>query len=154
MKELVETFKNGFDACNTSSDLYIQKATDFFPGRGMPKKPIYTSPRVGLFLTKGREGVSLDVQLDYAFRPYRFISAPKKVYKGRHLLVSSLHLRGENAKSIADLISDNHTSLNDIKAMIAALEEGAKKCDPEDYKERRLEDHEVLKVIGSYLLRR
>jgi hypothetical protein len=60
MRDLVDLFQDNFDALDNSRVVSLQKACDYFENP-MPKRPVYTSPRVGLFLTK--KNVPLEVLL-------------------------------------------------------------------------------------------
>jgi 3-methyladenine DNA glycosylase Mpg len=54
-------------------------------------RPIYQSARVGLTLNSQREP---QARLEYFARPYRFLTEPRRIKKGKRLLVASLHEQG------------------------------------------------------------
>lgn len=148
-KELVQVFDGDFSACDTSKIMYLQKAEDYFK-KPLAQRAIYTSPRVGLFLTK--TGIPLETQTEYAFRNYRFISAPRIVWKGKHYLVAALYLRGETPKSITAIVEDHKMKFSDIKKIIDIMHEGATQNRVSEFVGRRLTDEETLRLMGCLYL--
>ena len=105
---------------------------------------VFPSPRVGLFLTK--KNISIESQIDYMVREYRFCIKPKKLWKGKHYLVYSLICRNESPKKISDVIG---VPLEDVKTLIDSYNNG-KKTDISSYSLRRLpEETQVLACFGA-----
>ncbi len=70
---------------------------------------IYQSARVGLTLKKGKGRTDM---AQYVMRPYRFVSEPRKVVKGRPHLVLGLHIKGEDQDTIQELTGCAHKSID------------------------------------------
>jgi hypothetical protein len=72
---------------------------------------IYSSGRVGLSLKKNK---SLEMA-SYIVRPYRYLSEPKKVSKGKVYLALALHIRGMSIEEISQITgSPKYTMKNYI----------------------------------------
>jgi hypothetical protein len=73
------------------------------------KGPIYIlrteENKIDKITTSGRFGLVLrnDDQVPYVLRPYRYMSFPSEVRKGRQHLVLELHYKNVNSKKISDL---------------------------------------------------
>uniref|UniRef100_A0A6B2L8Z9 Uncharacterized protein n=1 Tax=Arcella intermedia TaxID=1963864 RepID=A0A6B2L8Z9_9EUKA len=87
--EIEDFVKSGFDLDVTKvSSLYLKK-TDF------EERKMFSGPRVGLTLKK-KDGD----RLYYIMRPYRFLTFPQEVRKGRPNLVLGLYAQGMELKDI------------------------------------------------------
>lgn len=105
---------------------------------------VFPGPRVGLFLTK--RDVSLELQLDYMMREYRFCSKPKKLWKGKHYLVYSLICRNEAPKKIADLTG---VPFDTVKIWINAYKEGKSINQLSAYTRRLADECQLLACFGA-----
>ncbi|HWO26871.1 MAG TPA: hypothetical protein VNO30_49415 [Kofleriaceae bacterium] len=94
-----------------ASLLYID--LDAGPGRGAP---IYATPRIGLTLKKG----STEARRRYLARPYRFLSEPARIRKGKPYLVTALHLEGRSPDEIAALTGTRRAVVDGYLAAFAA----------------------------------
>lgn len=87
---------------------------DAGPGGG---KAIYATPRIGLTLKKG----STEARQRYIARPYRFLSEPARIRKGRPHLVTALHQQGRSTAEIAALTGARRSV---VEGYVAAFEAG------------------------------
>lgn len=90
---LVAGFAGAIDAAD-GSPLYL--AADREPGEA-PR--IFAAPRVGLTLKKG----ATPERQQFIARPYRFLSEPRAIKKGRPHVVIGMHREGLDAAEIASL---------------------------------------------------
>ncbi len=81
-------------------------------------RAMWQSARVGLTLKRAAQHPSM---VDYVLRPYRYLTSPRKLGKGRVNLVMDLHAKGMSATEISAISgSPKHT----IDKYLAAYEEG------------------------------
>ena len=64
-----------------------------------PAQPIYATPRIGLTIKKG----NTPARRRFIARPYRFLSEPARIRKGKPHLITSLHQHGHTPAQIAAL---------------------------------------------------
>lgn len=64
--------------------------------RDLEKKEIYSSPRVGLSLKKPTAN-----KYQYVMVPYRFLTCPREITKGKNTFALSLHRGGHSSKEIS-----------------------------------------------------
>ncbi len=83
-----------------------------------PAPKIWTSARVGLTLKRAAAHPSM---VDYVVRPYRFLTAPGEIAKGRVQLVIALHRQGLAVGEIAELARSPKRT---IESWLAAYAEG------------------------------
>ena len=93
--------------------------------RPRPPRPVHGGPRVGLTLKRGR---SADRQR-FLIQPYRFLTEPQQIKKGRMNLVIGLHMAGKSADDIAAITG---SSRSQVEKYTKAFDLGAKKK-PEDF---------------------
>jgi hypothetical protein len=110
--ELVRRFDLSIESTDRSSPLLVQ--LDPGAGRGAA---IYATPRIGLTLKKG----STAARRRYLARPYRFLSEPARIRKGKPHLVTALHLQGRSPGEIAALTG---TRRSVVDGYLAAFEAG------------------------------
>lgn len=87
---------------------------------------IYRGPRVGLSLKRGAS----EPRVRYLSAPYRFLTEPSRIKKGRLNLVCGLHRQGVSADEIARLTG---SKLTQVKNYIEQYDAGRDK-DPKDYR--------------------
>jgi len=121
IKELVSRFDLGIDAPEdpAASPLHV---TIEEAHRGLP---VHGSPRVGLTLKQG----DLASRRRYIARPYRFLTEPNRIKKGKAALTVALHHRGEPPEAIARLTG---SPLASVLKYTALYEEG-KLRSPDDF---------------------
>ncbi len=68
--------------------------------RALEPRPIYRTGRVGLTLKRFREHPDMP---DFVLRPYRFLTQPRRIAKGKLLLVLALHVQGQSLEQIQQL---------------------------------------------------
>ena len=85
---------------------------------GRDQASIWQTPRVGLSLARAAHCPQM---LDYIARPYRFLSDPRGIRKGRVQLVVALHARGVDRQQIVDLVG---VPPRTVDAYVSAYEDG------------------------------
>lgn len=90
-----------------------------------PPKEIFSSARVGLTLKKG----ATPERRRFFGKPYRFLSEPSQIKKGRPNLVASLHREG---RSVAEIARITKMAPAIVGRYVAAFESG-KGRDPADF---------------------
>jgi hypothetical protein len=63
-------------------------------------RPIYSMARVGITLKRYRQGNTEPTR--FVMRPYRYLSEPRRIAKGKVLMVCGLHARGSTAEQIRE----------------------------------------------------
>lgn len=117
IRALVDSFDNSVDP-GERSPLFITLA----PPRDAP---VFESPRVGLTLKRGE----LDNRASYLARPYRFLSEPRRIKKGRPHVVVGMHRQGS---SPADIAAATGSTRAQAEKYIAQYEAG-KLRDPREF---------------------
>lgn len=102
--------------------------------------PVHESPRVGLTL---KRGVLAD-RARFLARPYRFLTEPARIKKGRLHTVIGLHRRGHSPHEIAALTGSAPAQ---VGKYIAHFEAG-KGRDPRDYV-KDLNSEETCQLLGA-----
>jgi hypothetical protein len=115
--ELVRRFDGTIESADRSSPLFVQLELEPGAGRGAT---IYATPRIGLTLKKG----STAARQRYLARPYRFLSEPARIRKGKPHLVTALHRQGRSPAEIAALTG---TRRSVVEGYLAAFEAGRAK---------------------------
>jgi hypothetical protein len=64
-------------------------------------RPIYSMARVGITLKRYRPGNTEATR--YVMRPYRYLSEPRRIAKGKVLMVCGLHARGTSAEEVCKI---------------------------------------------------
>lgn len=82
--------------------------------------PIYETPRIGLTLKKGVTAA----RRRYLARPYRFLTEPLRIRKGKPYLTTALHLQGRTPDEIAALTGTRRAVLD---GHLAAFEAGRRR---------------------------
>lgn len=103
-------------------------------------KPVYATPRVGLTF---KRGVS-ESRIKYLAAPYRFLTEPARIKKGRLHLVLALHREGRPAAAIAQLTG---SGVAQIKRYAEQYEAG-KAHKPEEYRQD-LGTDETCQAFGA-----
>lgn len=112
IEELVRRGAVAFESRDRRSPLHVE--LDPGPGRG---QAIYATPRIGLTLKKG----CTEARQRYLARPYRFLSEPARIRKGKPHLVTALHQQGRSPAEIAALTGTRRSVL---EGYLAAFEAG------------------------------
>ena len=87
---------------------------DAGPGGG---RAVHATARVGLTLKKG----ATEARRRYIARPYRFLTEPARIRKGKPYLIAALHQEGRSPDEIAALTGTRHGV---IEGYLAAFEAG------------------------------
>lgn len=102
--------------------------------------PLYRSARVGLSLKRGAS----ERRVRFIAAPYRFLTEPSRIKKGRVQLVCAMHARGESAATIASVTGTRQTQ---VQKYIDQFELGREK-EPKDYR-GDLGTDELCQLFGA-----
>lgn len=115
IEELVSRFDLDIEGAGRRSPLHVE--LDAGPGRGAT---IYATPRIGLTLKKG----NTEVRRRFIARPYRFLSEPARIRKGKPHLATALHRQGWSPAAIAAVTG---TRASVLQGYLAAFEAGRRR---------------------------
>ncbi|HEY8377286.1 MAG TPA: hypothetical protein VIK91_12410, partial [Nannocystis sp.] len=104
------------------------------------RAPVYASPRIGLSLKRG----ALAQRARFLARPYRFLTEPTRIKKGRPHLVIGLHRQGLDAAAIAAVVG---STVAPVSRYIAQYEAGRGR-DPRDFV-KDLTSDETCRLLGA-----
>jgi hypothetical protein len=135
----IEALVNRFDVTieNTEGRSPLYLALDADPGRS---QPIYATPRIGLTLKKG----TTEARQRLIARPYRFLSEPARIRKGRPHLITALHQQGRSPAEIAALTGVRRSV---VQGYLDAFEAGRAK--PIDAFGGELSTRELCELLGA-----
>jgi hypothetical protein len=105
---------------------------------------VYRTSRVGLSLRKAK-GVPAAAR--FVGRPYRYLTEPKAISKGKVHLVLALYHRGEPAVAISRLTG---SPLKAVRRYVADFEAGKAVADFDGYIGRDLGTAELCKLLGTW----
>jgi hypothetical protein len=91
---LVSRFDLAIESAAHCSPLHVE--LDSGPGRGAT---VYATPRIGLTLKKG----NTEARRRFIAQPYRFLSEPARIRKGKPHLITALYLQGWSPAAIASV---------------------------------------------------
>ncbi len=133
---LVSTFSRGVDPePSGASPLYV--VLDAAPA---PARRVYASARVGLTLKRGTS----EERVRFLARPYRFLTEPARIKKGRLHVVIALHAQGHPAEEVARLTGSN---VSQVRRYIAWYEAGRGRA-PAEFA-RDLSTDETCQLLGA-----
>ncbi len=132
----IQEFVKGFDFSATNkSKLYIKPTED------LPKREIVKSARVGLAMKKKEES-----QTVFVMKPYRYISLPAKIKKGKIHMCLALHIEGKTVQQIQKITG---AKIDSINGWISLFNQGAKKK-VKDFLGITLENDQICQTIGAW----
>ncbi len=133
---LVSTFNRDVDPePSGASPLYV--VLDAAPS---PARRVYASARVGLTLKRGTS----EERVRFLGRPYRFLTEPARIKKGRLHVVVALHAQGHPAVEVARLTGSR---VSQVRQYIAQYEAGRGR-DPAEFA-RDLSTDETCQLLGA-----
>ena len=103
------------ESTDRRSPLHVE--LDAGSGRGLE---VYATPRIGLTLKKG----NTEARRQFIARPYRFLSEPGRIRKGKPHLVTALHRQGWSPAAIA-AVTGSRASV--IQGYVDAFEAGRRR---------------------------
>jgi hypothetical protein len=106
---------------------------------------VYHTARVGLSLKRSRPGRT-DMPL-YVIRPYRYLTEPRAVKKGKPQLVCALHRTGLDAAAIVGLTGSPGKT---VERYVADYEQGRREATFDPYFGADLGPDGVCKLIGAW----
>jgi len=110
---------------------------------GEPKQ-LFRSARVGLTLKRSRPPSDAP---GYVMRPYRYLTEPRRISKGKLLLVLALHGQGTAADDIRELTGCPRLT---VRRYIADFEEGRREADFTPYFGAELKPRDLCKMYGTW----
>jgi hypothetical protein len=115
IEDLVSRFDLAIESAGRRSPLHVE--LDAGPGRGAT---VHATPRIGLTLKKG----NTEARRRFIARPYRFLSEPARIRKGKPHLITALHRQGWSPAAIAAVTA---TRPSVIQGYLAAFEAGRRR---------------------------
>ncbi|KAJ3048191.1 hypothetical protein HK097_010798 [Rhizophlyctis rosea] len=122
-----------------------------------PRSPIYSTPRIGLYLRPSHENLSH--RITYVTKPYRFLSLPSKILKTRGVLIAGLYQMllstslprksdSESDESVLVRLTGMQKAL--VGKCLVAYKEGKEDGDPVKFVGDKLGSAEVVcKFVGA-----
>jgi len=140
IKDLVDSqMKKDLSVDNTKGPIYVMI------DNSIPKREIFRSPRVGLNMKKANHAAEL--QMQYCFKLYRFITLPKKIPKGKAHMAVALYQTGKKPGEIVGLIGG---TLPSIENFTKAYDAG-KNMKGESFVNKKLEDTDVCSAFAALI---
>lgn len=136
VQALAESFDRSVDAPasgSSPSHLVVTEGPREVPG-------VFEGPRVGLTLKRG----ATEARQRFVAMPYRFLSEPSRIKKGRLNLVVSLHRQGLSAAEISKLTGSTVSQV----AKYAAQYDAGRTMDPKTFN-KDLGNDELCQLFGA-----
>ena len=115
------------------------------PAADLPAKELYRSARVGLTLKKSRPSTPEPPR--YLLRTYRFLSEPRRIAKGKLLLVLALHAQG---LSIEQIQAATGCPSGTVQRYLADFAAGTSEADLSSYFGKELGPKEMCRLHGTW----
>jgi len=112
---LVSRFDPAIESPDRRSPLHVE--LDAGPDPGVT---VYATPRIGLTLKKG----NTEARRRFIARPYRFLSEPARIRKGKPHLITALHLQGWSPDAI---VAATGTRRSVLQGYLEAFEAGRRR---------------------------
>jgi hypothetical protein len=106
--------------------------------------PVYATSRVGLSLKKARGRPEMP---RFVGRPYRFLTEPANISKGKVHLVAALHRAGQTPEAIREVIGMPRKT---IDRYVADFEAGTRAEDFDAYAGKDLSTAELCQLLGTW----
>jgi hypothetical protein len=105
---------------------------------------VFQSPRVGLSLCRA---VQMPEPVPYVMRPYRYLTEPRRIRKGKVLLVLALHAGGADDDAINRLTG---CPLRTVRRYVAEFEAGRRTDDIDRYRGLDPRPPELCRLYGAW----
>lgn len=125
-------------AWDTTNPIFLEE-TDT-----LPEKQIFQSARVGLSLKRANTFPDMP---DYIIRPYRYLTEPKLIRKGKLYLALALHIQGLNSTEIHQI---TNCPKQTIENYITECDKGREKNDFTPYIGIELKPIDLCRLHGIY----
>ncbi len=125
-------------AWESGNPLFIREAD------GLEQRSLYRSGRIGLTLK--RSGGKKEMQ-QFVLKPYRYVSQPKKIAKGKPLLVLALHAQG---KSIDEIQTITGCGRGTVERYVADFKAGQTHADFTPFVGKDLSPAELCRLNGVW----
>jgi len=139
IEDLVGRFDGTIESADRRSPLHVE-----LDAGASRTRPVYATPRIGLTLKKG----STEARRRYLARPYRFLSEPARIRKGKPHLVIALHQQGRSPAEIATLTGTRRAVL---EGYLAAYEagRGGGSAGPSSNGDGDLSTEQLCRLLGA-----
>lgn len=134
----LDSLLNGRHVWDSSSPMYLEESEQ------LEAKELYRSARVGLTLKRSQPGSNMPY---YIARPYRFLTEPRRIKKGKTLLILSQISNGSDATSIHNLTGSPRPT---IQKHIDSFAEGQKLKDFRSFQKKELKSADLARLHGAF----
>lgn len=125
-------------AWETGNTLFLREVEN------LEQRPICRSGRIGLTLKRSPGNKAMQ---RYVLKPYRYLSQPRKIAKGKPLLVLALHALGKSADEIQTITGCNRGT---IERYVADFKSGQEQPDFAPYVGKDLSPVELCRLNGVW----
>jgi len=139
VQHITELVKN-WNICVLKQD---QSPLFIVPSNDLTKKPLFTTPRVGLTLKNTEDQLQ---RLIFVMKLYRFLAFPESIKKGRQFVVLKMHLEGKTTPEISAIVGGNEDT---IQRYVDEFEKG-KKMTPEKFIGKTLTTDDFCRMYGTF----
>jgi hypothetical protein len=114
---------------------------------GEPPRRMFQSPRVGLSLRRAGRAPEL---VRFIGQPYRYLTEPRRIRKGKLHLVLALHASGADAETVHRLTG---CPLRTVRQYVADFEAGRQADDIDRYRGIELRPADLCRLYGAWVAR-
>ncbi len=114
---------------------------------GLEQRPVCRSARVGITLKRRRGNKDME---RFVLKPYRYLSQPRKIAKGKSLLVLALHAQGKPADEIQTITGCNRST---VERYIADFQAGQETPDFTPFNGKDLSPADLCRLHGVWYTR-
>jgi hypothetical protein len=107
------------------------------------QRPIYRSARVGLSLKRSKSAEATN----FILRPYRYLTEPRRIAKGKPYLILALHAQGMSADEIRELTGGTRAS---VTRYLADFASGRDESDFQRYFGQNLTPADLCRLHGTW----
>jgi hypothetical protein len=128
-------------AWESGNPLFLRATSD------LEKRPVNRSGRIGLTLKRARGHAEMP---RFVLRPYRFLTEPKRIRKGKLLLVLALHAQGQSIQEIQQVTG---CALGAIERYLAEFAAGQEQPDFAPFFGKDLSPADLARLHGVWYAR-
>jgi hypothetical protein len=108
-------------------------------------RPLYSMARVGITLKRSRPGPSCPAR--YVMRPYRYLTEPRRIAKGKPLMVCGLHTQGLDLDRIREITGCTRGA---AQAYVDEYEKGKQAPDFAPFRGAELSNNDLCRLYGTW----
>jgi hypothetical protein len=136
------------DSMTGGRKIWDQSSPLFLRTSAKPRTaPVYRCARVGLSLKQAKGKLTAP---RFVAHPYRFLTEPRAITKGRPYLVTALHAQGEKPDAIAALTGCPKKT---VERYIADFEAGKAAADFDGYIGKELSTGDLCRLLGTWAVK-